>query len=125
MENGMPKVLVVEDEKPLARALELKLSHANCQVDVAKTGKEAMGFLQDNSYDMVITDLIMPEMDGFEVIRKARSQTPELKITVLSNLGQESDMKKVRELGVEDYFIKANTPISSIIRHVQEKLGND
>jgi len=122
MTNTTPRILVVEDEKPLARALQLKLDHAGCAVTVAHNGTKAKLLLDTEQFDLVITDLVMPETNGFEVIKYAKEKQAGAPVVVLSNLGQETDVKKVNELGVEDYFVKANTPITTIIQHIKQLL---
>lgn len=123
MEESPQNILVIEGERPLARALELKLAHNGYEVTTANTGKQGIAELDKREYHLIITDLVMPEMNGFEVIEHIRKEKPNLPIIVLSNLGQETDMQKVHALGVEDYFIKSNTPIADIVQHVNARLG--
>ncbi len=116
------KILIIEDEKTLARALELKLSRADFNVRVVYNGEDGLNLLEKETFDLILLDLIMPKMDGFGVLRclvELQIKTP---VIVLSNLSQENDAKKTKEFGAKDFFIKSNTPISTIAEKVTKIL---
>ena len=113
-------ILVIEDEKPLARALELKLQHEGFATHVSFTGKEGIGEVLKGGYDLVLLDLIMPELDGFTVLQTMQEKKCTVPVIVLSNLGQEEDKAKAKTLGAVDYFVKANTPIVDIIKRIKQ-----
>ena len=115
-------ILVVDDEKPLARALELKLSKSGFDVLVANDGKEALELLEKNHIDFVLLDLVMPNVDGFEVLSELKAQEKSLPIIVTSNLSQKEDIDKAKELGALEYFIKSNTPLSQIVDYIKTAL---
>jgi DNA-binding response OmpR family regulator len=115
-------VLVVEDEKPLAHALEMKLKHEGYNVKVVMNGEEAIAELKNPGYGMMLLDLIMPRVDGFTVLNEMKSNNISMPVIVLSNLGQEEDRKKAKELGAADYFVKSNTPIADIVTRVKALL---
>lgn len=114
------QVLIVEDEKPLSHALELKLVHEGFKVTVASNGQQALDLIADSSYDIILLDLMMPVVDGFQVLEqlKAKGATPF--IIVLSNLSQREDEERVLALGAKKYFIKSNTPLSAIVEEVKK-----
>ncbi len=114
----MKKILIIEDEKPMAKALELKLSHAGFEAKAVFNGEDGVSELSNNTYDLVLLDLVMPKMDGFSVLREIQKMNITTPVIVLSNLSQEADEEKVRELGAKDFFIKSNTPINFIIEKV-------
>ena len=114
----MKKILIIEDEKPMAKALELKLSHAGFEAKAVFNGEDGVNELSNNVYDLVLLDLVMPKMDGFSVLREIQKMNITTPVIVLSNLSQEADEEKVRELGAQDFFIKSNTPINFIIEKV-------
>ena len=87
----MTKVLVVDDERPLAKALELKLSREGYETTVAFNGEEAIETLSKGSFDLIRLDLVMPKVDGFQVLADINKQAYKLKVIVTSNLGQEED----------------------------------
>jgi len=118
----MTKILVAEDEKPIAKALTLKLRHAGFEVTTVYNGADAVEELEKEPYDLALFDLIMPGMDGFkalETIKKKGLKTP---VIILSNLSQQGDIEKAKKLGAEDYFIKSNTPVSEVIENVNNIL---
>ena len=109
-------VLIVEDERPLAHALELKFSHEGYTVKIATDGKEALQEANTKKYDAILLDLIMPNMDGFTFMEQLKQKTP---IIILSNLGQDEDKERAKKLGAVEYFVKSNTPITEIIKTVK------
>ena len=116
------KILIVEDEKPLAHALELKMTHEGYDVHVCLTGADGLTEAITGKYDLILLDLIMPEMDGFGVLEEMKKKGTKTSVIVLSNLGQEEDRKRALELGAKDYFVKANTPIAEIVTKVKSVL---
>jgi DNA-binding response OmpR family regulator len=110
------KVLVVEDERPLAHALELKFSHEGYDVIIATDGAEALKLANETKFSVILLDLIMPNMDGFTFMEQLKKKSP---IIILSNLGQDEDKERAKELGAIGYFVKSNTPITEIIKTVK------
>lgn len=115
-------ILIVEDERPLAHALEMKLKSQGYQTHIATNGEEAIAELKKGGYHLMLLDLIMPVMDGFAVLEEMKGQKSRVPVIVLSNLGQDEDRTKAKGLGAIDYFVKSNTPIAEIIARVQSVL---
>lgn len=119
MEKTNPKkILLVEDEKTIAKALQIKLS--NFSVDLAHNGEEAVLMIMKKRYDLVLLDIMMPKLDGFgvmEAMRKKKNKTP---IFILTNLNQDEDMKRAKELGAKDFLVKSNITLLEIA----EKINN-
>lgn len=115
------RILVVEDERPLARALQLKLEKEGMSVTVASDGEEGLSYLEKEEYDLVLLDLIMPKMDGFSVLNALREKGIKARVVVLSNLGQQEDIDKAKELGAEDFFVKSDMPIADVVKYINEK----
>lgn len=116
------RVLIVEDEKPLAHALELKMTHEGCEVHVALTGADGLKEATSGAYDLILLDLIMPELDGFAVLQALKEKSSKTPVMVLSNLGQDEDKQKALDLGAKEYFVKANTPIMDIVQKAKSFL---
>lgn len=116
------KILVVEDERPMARALELKLTHEGFEVVVAYNGEEALDALGKNTFDMVMLDIMMPKLDGFGVLEQMKVKNYSMPAIVLSNLSQSEDEKRARDLGANKFFVKSNTPIMRIVDYAKEIL---
>ncbi len=114
------RVLIVEDEAPLAHALVLKLQHDGFQTAVAGNGLEALDAMQKQKFDVVLCDLIMPQADGFTLLEELRARKDTTSVIVLSNLGQAEDRERALAMGAKDYFVKSNTPISDIVKAIRK-----
>ena len=101
----MPKILIVEDEEKLARFVELELSHEGYEVDKAFDGRDGLAKLETGGYDLALLDIMLPGLNGLEVLRRARRtvDTPVIMLTA-----RDSVMDKVTGLdtGAEDYMTK-------------------
>ena len=118
-------VLITEDDKFLREIASQKLEKEGFTVMAAGSGKEAIEAIEKQIPDILILDLILPGMDGFEVLAKIKEK-PEwskLPVIVLSNLGQEAEIKKAKDLGAHDYLIKAHFSFGEIIKKIHEVLG--
>lgn len=114
------KILIVEDEKPMILALELKLENAGFRTKTASNGAEALKILSKEKFDLILLDLVLPEKDGFAVLSEMRGRGDETAVIVLSNLGQKEDIKRTKELGAANYFVKAETPITEIVNYIKK-----
>ena len=122
--NGK-KVLVVEDDVFLAQLLTNRISKAGVNVMRAADGEEGLEMLRANRPNLMLLDLILPKKSGFELLEEMRadpsiSNTP---VIIVSNLGQESDVKRGRELGAVEYFVKAKTSIDGLVERVKAILS--
>ena len=113
------KVIIVEDEAPLARALSLKLEKTGFDVVVVPNGEEFLSEFDEKEFDLIILDLMMPLVDGFKVLEWLKERENIIPVFVLSNLGQTDDIVKAKELGADEYFVKSNTPLKDIIDSVE------
>jgi DNA-binding response OmpR family regulator len=115
----MPKkILIVEDERPIANALALKFSHSGFQATAVHNGQEALDTLKKEPFDVMLLDLMMPKLDGFGVLEALQQETKKPLVIVTSNLSQEEDAKRAKALGAKDYLVKSNTPLAQIVEHV-------
>lgn len=113
------KILIVEDERPLAHALELKLQHEGCQTTAVHNGKDALAEFDKGGYDVILLDMMMPEMDGFQVLQQLHERGGMPTVFVLSNLSLHDDEQRVIGLGAKKYFIKSNTPLAVIVEEIK------
>lgn len=116
------KILIADDEKAIAKALALKLTNAGFAADVAVNGIEAIDKIKATKFDLIVLDLIMPEKDGFAVLEYMRDNKISIPVLVASNLSQEDDLKRAKELGAVDYFIKSNVSLQEIINNIKKTL---
>lgn len=117
------RVLVVEDEKPMAYALQLKLTRSGFKTAVVFGGEEALELLGRENFDLIVLDLVMPNVDGFAVLEELRRRKIMTPVIVISNLGQEEDIKRAKALGVRDYFVKSDTSIVTLVERAGKILG--
>jgi DNA-binding response OmpR family regulator len=118
------KVLLAEDDRFIARAYEAGLERAGFDMLVVYDGKEAMNIIKREKPDIVLLDLVMPIKNGFEVLEEIQldETLQHIPVVVLSNLGQESDIKKGTELGAVDYLVKSDYSMKEVIEKVKENL---
>ena len=100
------KILVAEDNRSYCRALTAILEHADYTVDAVYTGAEALDCALENPYDGIIMDLMMPEMDGMEVIRRLRAAGNHIPVMILTAKSQVSDRIEGYDAGADDYMSK-------------------
>ena len=118
------KILVVEDDALLARVLGESLSSADFEVEIVANGLEALDAAKKFGQRFIILDLILPGLHGFGVLQQFKSDeiVKDVPVAVLSNLNSPADVKSVKALGAENYFIKANTEMKQIIQFVKAHL---
>lgn len=98
------KIAVIEDERPMARALELKLSHVGFGVVTAGNGEDGVALIEREHPDMILLDLVMPKRDGFWVLETLKKKGIETPVIILSNLSQGEDEHRAAELGAKGFL---------------------
>ncbi|OGY62824.1 MAG: hypothetical protein A2745_03470 [Candidatus Harrisonbacteria bacterium RIFCSPHIGHO2_01_FULL_44_13] len=118
------KIVIVEDEEILLKVLKEKFEKANFDVWSAINGDEAFAVIKKTLPDMVVLDLILPGKSGFEVLQELKldAETKLIPVIVLSNLGQDEDIKKALQMGAEDYIVKTQHPINEVIEKVKARI---
>ena len=118
----MTHILIAEDDQFLANAYRVKFEKEQYIVTIASNGVEAIKAINQSKPDLIILDLIMPIQDGFTTIEeiKRNPDWSNIPILVTTNLSQDSDYKKAKALGATEYFVKSNTPLSSIASLVKK-----
>lgn len=120
----MPKILLVEDDEMLHGMYTQKFKNQGYEVISAYNGVEGVELSEKEKPDLILLDVIMPKMDGFVALKKIRKNevTAGIPVILLTNLGQEEDVKKGKELGANDYFIKANHTPQEVVDKVHSVL---
>lgn len=120
-ENG-PRVLVVEDDQFLRDLIVKKLEEEGLSTVQAIDGEEGLRLLREKSPVIVLLDLILPGIDGFDVLKQAKADPSiaKIPIIILSNLGQKDDIERGLNLGATDYLIKAHFTPGEIVQKVKE-----
>ncbi len=116
----MAKILLVEDDPFLSSLLKTRLEKEKFEVILAHDGPEALELIRKTDADLILLDIILPGKSGFDVLEEMRAD-PQLKdkqgipVIIISNLGQESDVERGKELGVVDYYVKARVSIDDLV----------
>lgn len=121
----MSQVLLIEDDQFLASLLKNRLAKEGFAVVVATGGTESLEILKTLRPALILLDIILPGRSGFEVLEEIRAD-PQIKDTpviIISNLGQETDMERMKALGAVEYFVKARSSIDDIVAKSKEVLG--
>lgn len=112
------KIVIVEDDRFLSLVLKGRLEKEGYEVIPAYDGEEGLAIVRKELPALVVLDLVMPKMTGFELMEKLSMdpQTSRIPVVVASNLGQESDIQKAKNLGVRDYYVKVQTSVDELVK---------
>jgi len=124
MPNKKIKVLIAEDEETLSQMYQVKFEKEGFVVAVALNGKDALAKAKEFKPDIVLLDIIMPQLDGFSVLEQLRADKSFAKVPIimLTNLGQTEDIKKGEKMGADDYLVKANCTPMDVVNKVREHI---
>lgn len=117
-------ILIVEDEKPLIKALTEKFAHEGFRVLSAENGEKGVQLALEASPEIILMDLIMPKMDGMTAIKNLRAddKTKNIPIILLTNLYDNQQLAEAAKYGVFDYLIKSDWKLGDVVAKVKEKL---
>jgi len=118
------KVLIVEDEESLAQMYKTKFEREGYQVIIAEDGVAGLELAAKDQPDIILLDIILPQKDGFMVLKELKENkiTKDIKVLMLTNLGQDEDVVKGKKLGAIDYLVKANLTPAQLVDKVVEHL---
>lgn len=120
----MKKILFVEDESALQQTFGDALRQEGYQVVSALDGEIGLGLAKTEHPDLILLDLILPKVNGFEVLEELRERedTKGIPVIVLTNLEEIGDIQKAIELGAKDYLVKANYSLEEVVRKIKKAL---
>jgi DNA-binding response OmpR family regulator len=120
----MKKILIIEDDLFLQGLEASKLTKSGYEIITAKDGTEAMEKIQEPGIDLVLLDLILPDFNGFEIMKKIREteSVKNIPILVFSNLSEEKDVEQAKALGSVDFMVKSNFTLDELIMHIETAL---
>lgn len=126
LRNEKIRILLIEDDQFLRELCEKKLKKENFTVSTAIDGEEGLNKIISEKPTLVLLDIILPTMDGFEILKRIR-KNPDFEVAttpiiILSNLGQEDDLERARKLGASDYLVKAHFTTDEIVKKVEQVL---
>ena len=102
----MSQILIVDDDTQVRRIMRIFLTKQGYHVHEAKNGQQALAIVEEHALDLVFLDLVMPEMDGFEVLQNIKQRCPKLGVIILSGLIEEKAWVKMMKAGAMDYISK-------------------
>lgn len=119
------KILVVEDEEILLTALQEELKQAGYETEGAVDGEEGLAKVKTFKPDLVLLDLVMPKMDGMQVLKKLKEdpQSKDLSVVILTNLSDYERISEALSLGAKDYLVKANYSLTDLLDKVKTVLA--
>jgi len=120
----MKKILFIEDEPTLQKTLGRALEQEGFEILSALDGKIGIKKAKENKPDLILLDLILPKMDGFEVLKhlKENEETKNIPVIILTNLENAEDIEKALSLGATTYLVKANYDLEEVIDKIKDML---
>lgn len=120
------KILIVEDDRYISKMYQLKLSLEGYDVQVAENGREGVDKIKEFMPDIMLLDILMPELDGFEVLKivKGDDATKNIPVLIMSNLGQEDHVEKGMKLGAIGYIVKSQYTPSKVVEKIKSVIGS-
>ncbi|PCI19064.1 response regulator [Candidatus Wolfebacteria bacterium] len=121
----MKKILIVEDDSFLQGLASRKLSTQGYEILIASNSSEGFKVLEDQKPDLILLDLLLPEVDGFEFLEKIRANEAQkdIPVIVFSNLSEEKDIERAQGLGIVDYMVKASFTLDELSDKIKKYLG--
>jgi len=119
------KILLIEDEKIMIDLLQRKLTQKGYEISVARDGEEGLKVMREVRPDLVLLDIIMPKMGGFEVMEEMgkNKELKKIPVIVVSNSGQPVELDKAQKLGAKDWLIKTEFDPQEVIDKVVKQIG--
>ena len=117
----MKRILVIEDNDFIYKAYQVRLSNSNFKFEIATNGKEGLGKVASFKPHLIILDLMMPIMDGFEVLKnlKANKEWQDIPVVVASSMGKDEDIEKAKSLGAVDYIYKEEVTLIDTLERLK------
>lgn len=125
MSKKPKRVLLVEDDNELAGVYMSRFEAEGFETDWAPNGEKALAKTLEFEPDIILLDIMMPKVDGFNVldILHNTQETRHVKVIMMSALSSEKDIKKAKELGVDDYLVKSQVTMADVVNTVKKHLG--
>jgi len=123
--TGRKKILLVEDDEGLAQVYTTRLDVEGFEVRRVPNGEDALAAAMEFKPNLIILDVMMPKVSGFDVLDILRNtpETANIKVIMLTALSQEADRKKAQDMGVDDYLVKSQVVIADVVERVKLQLG--
>jgi DNA-binding response OmpR family regulator len=118
----MRKVLIIEDDNFLQGLEASKLKKDGYEVITASTGEEGMGKIVEEGVELILLDLVLPKFDGFEILKKIKSddKLKSIPVIVFSNLSEDKDIERAKQMGATDFLVKSNFTLDELVEHINK-----
>ena len=115
------KIFVVEDDKDIVEVIKYNLTKEGYQVSVARNGEEGLRTMKEKKPDLILLDIIMPKMGGFEVMEEMQknAELKKIPVIVISNSGQPVELDRAQKLGAKDYLVKSNFTPQEVVEKIK------
>lgn len=125
VKNKKKKILLVEDDTFLSGMYVSKLDMEGFEVILASDGRQGFKMIEEEEPDLILLDVILPQMDGFEILKemKKKKKLKNIPVILLTNLGQKKDVERGFSFGVKDYLIKAHFMPSEVVDKIKKALS--
>lgn len=125
MSEPQKKILLVEDDDGLANVYKMRLETEGFSVRRVPNGEDALAAAIEFKPDLIVLDVMMPKVSGFDVLDILRNtpETANIKVVMLTALSQESDKEKAEKLGADDYMVKSQVVIADVVERIKHHLG--
>ncbi len=125
MKTGSKKILLVEDDDALASVYQTRLQAEGFDLKRVPNGEDALAAALEYKPDLILLDVMMPKVSGFDVLDILRNtpETTNVKVIMLTALSQDSDKERAEKLGVDDYLVKSQVVIADVVDRIKTNLG--
>ena len=120
----MKKILIIEDEEILLDLIQKRLTQEGYKIYIARNGEEGLEKIKEEKPDLILLDIVMPKMGGFEVMERINKdkEFKDIPIIIISNSGQPVELSRAKELGIKDWLIKTDFDPSEVVSKVKKQL---
>lgn len=124
-QNNQKKVLLVEDDDALASVYQTRLQAEGFNIKRVPNGEDALATTLEYKPDLILLDVMMPKVSGFDVLDILRNtpETVNVKVVMLTALSQDADKERAKNLGVDDYLVKSQVVIADVVDKIKQHLG--
>lgn len=121
----MPRILLVEDDQMISEIYQRKFEAAGFEIQIAETGKEVLNKVRKEHFDLILLDIVLPEMNGMDVLKELKQSgkyDPLVKVIIFSNLNEKSDQDKAFSLGADGFIFKSQFNPSQLVEEIKRRL---
>ena len=117
-----PRILIVDDDQQVCKLLNVLLSAGDYEIHTANTGKEALTYLKEDKFDLIVLDIVLPDINGFKVCERIKAGNKHTRVIAMTGYDSEEVRKKIMNSGADAYLIKP-FQFTTLLNHVKRLLG--